>query len=34
VYEWEDRRIFRVSIGSHNQEDDLERLISALDHLL
>jgi len=34
VYEWEDRRILPVSIGPCTDEDDLERLISALDHLL
>jgi isopenicillin-N epimerase len=34
VYEWEDRRILRVSIGPYNDQDDLDRLVSALTTLL
>jgi isopenicillin-N epimerase len=34
VYEWDGRRILRVSIGPYNDEDDVERLVSALRALL
>ena len=34
VYEWEGRRLLRVSIGPYNDEQDLERLVSALERLL
>ena len=30
VYEWEGRRVLRVSIGPYNDEEDLERLVAAL----
>ena len=31
VYEWEGRRLLRVSVGPYNDEDDIDRLVSALD---
>jgi isopenicillin-N epimerase len=34
VYEWEGRRLLRVSIGPYNDEDDVERLVAALEQLL
>lgn len=34
VYEWEGRRVLRVSIGPYNDEADLDRLIAALEQLL
>jgi isopenicillin-N epimerase len=34
VFEWRDRRVLRVSIGPYNDEDDVERLFSALTHVL
>jgi isopenicillin-N epimerase len=34
IYEWEGRRLLRVSIGPYNDEDDVGRLISALERLL
>jgi isopenicillin-N epimerase len=34
VYEWEGRRILRVSVGPYNDEDDLDRLVEALRALL
>jgi isopenicillin-N epimerase len=34
VYEWQDRRVLRVSIGPYNDEDDVERLVRALEALL
>ena len=34
VYEWDGRRLLRVSIGPYSDEDDIERLISVLDRLL
>ena len=34
VFEWEGRRVLRVSIGPYNDEDDVERLVAALDRLL
>jgi isopenicillin-N epimerase len=34
VYEWEGRRLLRVSVGPYNDEDDLARLVSALARLL
>ena len=34
VYEWEGRRLLRVSVGPYNDEDDVERLVSALHVLL
>ena len=34
VYEWEGRRLLRVSIGPYNDEDDLDRLLAALIELL
>jgi isopenicillin-N epimerase len=34
VYEWGGRRLLRVSIGPYNDEEDIDRLIAALDDLL
>jgi isopenicillin-N epimerase len=34
VYEWESRRILRVSIGPYNDESDVDRLVAALERLL
>jgi isopenicillin-N epimerase len=34
VYEWDGRRILRVSIGPYNDERDVDRLIAALSELL
>jgi len=34
VYEWEGRRLLRVSIGPYNDEDDVDRLVAALTELL
>ena len=34
VYEWDDRRVLRVSIGPYNDAEDLERLVVALRTLL
>jgi isopenicillin-N epimerase len=34
VYEWEGRRFLRVSIGPYNDEEDIERLVTALEALL
>ena len=34
VYEWEGRRLLRVSIGPYNDEDDVARLLDALDRCL
>jgi isopenicillin-N epimerase len=34
VYEWEGRRLLRVSIGPYNDEPDIDRLVSALSVLL
>jgi len=34
VYEWEGRRVMRVSIGPYNDEEDVDRLIEALRKLL
>ena len=34
VYEWEGRRVLRVSIGPYTDEADLERLVRGLDRLL
>jgi isopenicillin-N epimerase len=34
VYEWEGRRFLRVSIGPYNDEEDVERLVAALEALL
>jgi isopenicillin-N epimerase len=34
VYEWDGRRLLRVSIGPYSDEQDIERLVSALDQLL
>ena len=34
VYEWEGRRLLRVSIGPYTDEEDIERLVSALERLL
>ena len=34
VYEWEGRRFLRVSIGPYNDEEDVERLVTALEALL
>lgn len=34
VYEWRGRRLLRVSIGPYTDEDDIERLVSALSEVL
>ena len=34
VYEWEGRRVLRVSIGPYNDEGDVDRLVAALSTLL
>ena len=34
VYEWGGKRLLRVSIGPYNDEEDVERLMSALRRLL
>ena len=34
VYEWGGKRLLRVSIGPYNDEEDVERLVSALRRLL
>ena len=34
VYEWEGRRLLRVSIGPYNDESDVDRLVAALRVLL
>ena len=34
VYEWEGRRLLRVSIGPYNDQEDVERLVTALASLL
>jgi isopenicillin-N epimerase len=34
VYEWEGRRLLRVSIGPYNDEEDVDRLVAALRELL
>lgn len=34
VYEWEGRRILRVSIGPYNDDSDVDRLRAALERLL
>jgi len=34
VYEWDGRRILRVSIGPYNDDEDVERLVSALTEVL
>ena len=34
VYEWEGRRLLRVSIGPYNDEEDVDRLVSALREAL
>ena len=34
VYEWAGRRLLRVSIGPYNDEDDVTRLLGALDSCL
>jgi isopenicillin-N epimerase len=34
VYEWEGRRLLRVSIGPYNDEEDVERLVKALEVLV
>ena len=34
VYEWEGRRLLRVSIGPYNDEADIDRLVAALQQLL
>jgi len=34
VYDWDGRRILRVSIGPYNDEADVERLASALERIL
>jgi selenocysteine lyase/cysteine desulfurase len=31
VYDWEDIRVLRVSIGPYNDEEDVDRLIAALE---
>jgi isopenicillin-N epimerase len=34
VYEWEGRRVIRVSVGPYSDEDDVDRLVAALEVLL
>lgn len=34
VYEWDGRRVLRVSIGPYNDDGDVERLVAALSSLL
>jgi isopenicillin-N epimerase len=34
VYDWEDRCLLRVSIGPYNDEEDVDRLVGALERLL
>ena len=34
VYEWEGRRVLRASIGPYNDEDDVDRLVAALERVL
>jgi isopenicillin-N epimerase len=34
VFEWNERRLLRVSIGPYNDEEDIARLIEALEQLL
>jgi len=34
VYEWDGRRLLRVSIGPYTDEDDIEQLLAALGELL
>jgi len=34
VYDWDGRRLLRVSIGPYNDEDDVDRLVAALEGLL
>jgi selenocysteine lyase/cysteine desulfurase len=34
VYDWEERPLLRVSIGPYNDEEDVERLVTALAKLL
>jgi selenocysteine lyase/cysteine desulfurase len=34
VYEWEDRSLLRVSVGSYTNECDLDRLVTALRGLI
>ncbi len=34
VYEWGGKRLLRVSIGPYNDEEDIQRLVSALRRLL
>ncbi|MBA2740414.1 MAG: aminotransferase class V-fold PLP-dependent enzyme [Actinobacteria bacterium] len=34
VYEWEGRQLLRVSIGPYNDEDDVDRLMAALERCL
>ena len=34
VFEWEGRRLLRVSIGPYNDEEDVERLVAALEAVL
>jgi isopenicillin-N epimerase len=34
VYEWEGLRVLRVSIGPYNDEEDVDKLVAALTHVL
>lgn len=34
VYDWDGRRVLRVSIGPYNDVDDVTRLVLALERLL
>lgn len=34
VYGWDDRCLLRISIGPYNDDEDVERLVSALRQLL